>query len=161
MLSAASVLVCALEVLGSAAGTLPAIQFVDVAPSHASAHVEAFVPLNSSTIFLLTSSRVFRRVQQSQCTDLEATRKLASIIVHEEWHVRYGSDERGAYQAQLDTLIRLGARADGALFRGVLRSMQTVLATRAPRPRTVVAANLRPRFTVSGPPSPVSASPVR
>ena len=146
MLSAASVLVCALEALGRAPGGLPPIQFVEVAPREASAHVEAYVPRNSSTIFLLTSSAVFRTVQRSDCTNLEAIRKLASIIVHEEWHVRYGSDERGAYQAQLDALIRLGARADSALFRGVLRSMETVLAERAARPRTIVAANLGPRF---------------
>ena len=105
---------------------------MDVAPRHASSHVEAFVPQDSSTIFLLTSSDVFRAVRQSHCDDADATRKLASIVVHEEWHVRYGSDERGAYQAQLDTLIRLGVPIDGALFRGVVRSMDTVLAARPP-----------------------------
>ena len=138
MLSAASVLVCALEVLGRAAGTLPAIQFVDVAPPHASAHVEAFVPLDSSTIFLLTSSRVFRRVQQSQCTDLEATRKLASIIVHEEWHILHGADEEGAYAAQLITLTMLGA-ADTPLYHGVRRARDAVVAghQRAARVATI------------------------
>jgi hypothetical protein len=147
MLSAASVLVCALEALGRTPGALPPIQFVDVAPREASAHVEAYVPRNSSTIFLLTSSDVFQAVQRSNCTNLEAARKLASIIVHEEWHVRHGTDERGAYQAQLNALIRLGVRADSVLFRGVLRSMDTVLAARGPTPRTMVAANLGRRFT--------------
>ena len=148
MLSAASVLVCALETLGRAPGALPPIQFVDVAPREASAHVEAYVPPNASTIFLLTTSAVFRAVQRSDCTNLGASLKLASIIVHEEWHVRHGTDERGAYQAQLDALIRLGARIDGVLFQGVMRSMETVLAARAPRRLKIAAANLVTRFPV-------------
>ena len=35
------------------------------------------------------------------CRAYTAIVKLASIITHEEWHVRYGADGRGAYRAQL------------------------------------------------------------
>jgi hypothetical protein len=40
--------------------------------------------------------------------DYSALAKIASIIVHEEWHLRHGLDEGGAYDAQLLTLTRIG-----------------------------------------------------
>ena len=35
--------------------------------------------------------------------------RRVSVIVHEEWHVTHGSDERNAYLAQLTELQRLGS----------------------------------------------------
>ena len=144
MISAASVLVCALEVLGRASATLPPIELVAVAPRHASAHVEAFVPPGGRTIFLLTSSAVFEAARDSQCRDLNAVKKLASILVHEQWHVRYGDDERGAYEAQLAALLRFGVDPGSALYYGVVRSMAAVLAARSRGGADrIAAANLR------------------
>ena len=57
-------------------------------------------------------------------------RKLASILAHEEWHIRHGSDERGAYQQQLITLIRLGMQPGTGLYREVQLSMLKVIEAR-------------------------------
>ena len=48
---------------------------------------------------------------------------IASVLVHEEWHVRYGGDEAGAYAAQLLTLIALNAGPGNPLYDEVTRSM--------------------------------------
>ncbi len=144
MISAASVLVCALELLGRGSQTLPPIHLVDVAPPGASAHVEGFVRPNSGVIYLLTSSAVFRAAQESHCHDLDSLRKLASIIVHEQWHVRHGSDEARAYAAQLGALVYLGVSPGSALYYGVVRSMQATLAARSRRGEGIVAYNSSP-----------------
>jgi hypothetical protein len=111
MWSAATVVVCALELLGRSAGTFPPIVLVDEPPRDASSYVEGFVQAGDPTIYLVTSSRVFRAAQSSRnrCGNRNATRKLASVIVHEEWHVRHGADERAAYLAQLTALTAMGA----------------------------------------------------
>jgi hypothetical protein len=59
-----------------------------------------------------------------------AMRKLASILAHEEWHIRHGSDERGAYEQQLTTLIRLGQQPGSGLYREVQISMLKVIEAR-------------------------------
>ena len=41
--------------------------------------------------------------------ELDALRKIASVLVHVEWHVWHGSNEAGAYAAQFSTLAALGA----------------------------------------------------
>jgi hypothetical protein len=66
-------------------------------------------------------------------------RKLASILAHEEWHVKHGPDERAAYEAQLTTLIRLGVQPGSSLYIGVVRSMLTVLKKRPNKPDMVLA----------------------
>jgi hypothetical protein len=141
MTSAATVLVCALELLGRSAGSLPRIELINVRPPHASVNVEAFVDPRNSTIYILTTSEVFGAVQRARkrCGNLEGVRKLASIIVHEEWHVLHGSDEEGAYLAQLTALDMLGAR-DTLLYNGVRRAMAAVLAQqRSARVATVAS----------------------
>jgi hypothetical protein len=141
MTTAATVLVCALELLGRSADSLPRIELLDVRPPHASVNAEAFVDPRTSTIYILTTSDVFRAVQQSwnRCGNLEGVRKLASIIVHEEWHVLHGSDEQGAYLAQLTALDMLGAR-DTLVYNGVRRSMAAVLAQQRSARVTAVAS---------------------
>jgi hypothetical protein len=70
--------------------------------------------------------------------------KLASIIIHEAWHVRHGQDERGAYLAQLLTLSRLGAGPGSDVYRGVHKSMLAVLkAQKALAPPSAVDTDLR------------------
>ena len=131
MTPAATVLVCALDLLGRSPESFPPIELLDVRPAHASVNAEAFVESGVNTIYLLTTSEVFQTALKAgtRCGNRNALRKLASIIVHEEWHVRHGSDEGGAYAAQLTTVQMLGGQ-DTALYNSVRRAMVTVLAQR-------------------------------
>ena len=132
MTPAATVLVCALELLGRSPESFPPIELIDVRPAHASINAEAFVESGVNTIYLLTTSEVFRSALKAatRCGNRNALRKLASIIVHEEWHVRHGSDEEGAYSAQLTTLAMLGGR-DTPVYNNVQRAMVAVLSQRS------------------------------
>ena len=142
MSSAAAVVTCALALLGESERTMPRMELVDVPPIGTSAQVEAFVRGPDRTIYLVTSSVVFQEAMRARekCGDIMSIRKLASIIAHEQWHVEHGPDERGAYQAQLTTLIRIGVNPGTALYAGVVRSMQAVLKKqRAEKPELVLA----------------------
>jgi hypothetical protein len=131
MWSAASVLACALSVLGRSESSMPRIELIDVAPIDVSAGAEAFVRRDTGNIYLITSSEVFRTaLSRGYCRDSGAFRKLASILAHEEWHVRHGSDEKGAYQQQLITLLRLGETPATSLYRAVQVSMLRILEAR-------------------------------
>jgi len=128
MWTAEAVLICALEMLGRNASTFPPIVFVSSPPPGVPAIAEAYVDASRSAIHLITSSHVFRRAQnaRSQCGEGAAIRKLASILVHEEWHVRHGTNETDAYQAQLMTLLLLHADPGDGDFQAVRRAMRTV-----------------------------------
>ncbi len=130
MWSAEAVLVCALALLGRSAESFPPIQFVDAVPSDVSAQAEAFVRVNDTRIYVITTSSAFQRLQRARdrCGDLHAARKLASVLVHEETHVRHDSDEANAYAAQLTTLSSMGAGVGSPLYAEVARSMRHVLA---------------------------------
>ena len=130
MWSAASVLVCVLDLLGRSAGSFPPITLLDVRPKDVSVQADAFVRAGDDTIHLMTSGPAFQRVQRSprKCGNLDDVRRLASILVHEEWHVRHGPDERGAYEAQLTALIALDAGPGSPVFGGVVRAMVDTLA---------------------------------
>jgi hypothetical protein len=56
---------------------------------------------------------------------------IASVLVHEEWHLRHGSDEQGAYLAQLTALAAIGA--DSATLYSVRRSLQDVVTAQRKR----------------------------
>jgi hypothetical protein len=128
MWTAASVLACALSVLGRSEASMPRIEFIDVAPAEVSAGAEAFVRRETGTIYLITSSPVFREARsRDSCTPSFAIRKLASILAHEEWHVRNGADEKGAYHHQLITLIQLGLPPGSGVYHAVQTSMLRVL----------------------------------
>ena len=129
MWTAETVLVCALTLLHRSAGSFPPIEFVDVRPGYVSADVEAYVPLGHSRIYLITTSPAFARARRAsyRCRELDAIRKIASVLVHEEWHVRHGSDEAGAYLAQLSTLTALDAGPGHPLYYEVTRSMQAAI----------------------------------
>lgn len=129
MWSAATVLACALSMLGRSERHFHPINLVEVAPLGASRNVEGFVTHDPGTIHVLTSSAVFREAAMSLrlCGRHQAVAKIASIIVHEEWHLRNGADERGAYQAQLTALAALGFDAHSGVHGSVKRSMLAVL----------------------------------
>jgi hypothetical protein len=144
MWSAASVLVCALGVLGRSERSMPPIELIEVAPPDVSAGAEAFVRQGTGTIYLITSSPAFREAADARgrCGASPAVKKLASILAHEEWHVLHGRDEKRAYETQLATLVRLGVQPDSGLFWSVRRSMSTVLERqKRNRPDLVMAGN--------------------
>ena len=145
MWSAAAVLVCALDLMGRSASSFPPILLVDTRPPDVDARAEAFVRTGTEAIYVLTSSATFRRAQQAQykCGELNAVRKIASMLVHEEWHVRNGSDERGAYDAQLMALTVMGARQGTPVYAGVERAMKVALASSG-RARTAAASPASP-----------------
>jgi len=143
MLTAASVLACALSVLGRTEASMPRIELIDVAPRGVSARAEAFVLRDTNTIYVITSSPVFQEATKVtfQCGYSDAMRKLASILAHEEWHVRHGPDEKSAYEYQLLTLIRLGVGPGTGTFRSVQTSMIKVLdARKRGRPDRLLAS---------------------
>ena len=55
-------------------------------------------------IFVYTRSRTFQCASAPRRDQDQCLLKLASVIVHEAWHLRNGPDEAGAYEAQLGFL---------------------------------------------------------
>jgi hypothetical protein len=144
MSPAASVLVCALAMLGRSEARLPPIELVDVRPPDASANAEAFVRPYHNVIYLITSAPVFRAAlseHRDPCEfrDQQALKKLASIIVHEEWHLKHGSDEKGAYAAQLTELTKMGSGSGSPVYYSVTRAMQAVLKAQSRAPTQILA----------------------
>jgi hypothetical protein len=133
MSSAATVLVCVLSLLGRTQASFPPIQLVEVPPPEAYPRVEAYIA--GGTIHLVTSSAVFQEAAETptRCR-IPAMKKLASILIHEERHVKYGEDEDDAYHAQLTTLALLGVPPDSAVYVSVQRSMMAVLKARKNKP---------------------------
>jgi hypothetical protein len=130
MWSAATVITCALAALGRDASTLPPVKFVETRPPGVSKNAEAFTRGMSNVIYIITSSTVFHTAQDS--LDYSAVAKIASVIVHEEWHLLHGPDESGAYDAQLLALTRLGRGPGSTLYDEVSRSKRSALRTRRP-----------------------------
>lgn len=142
MPTAVAIVACALAMLGRSERNFPPIELVDIVPIDVSVQAEAFVRPPARTIYVVTSSPMFRVAQRSraECGDYFAVKKLASVLAHEEWHIKHGTDERGAYQAQLTTLILMGVAPDNSLYTSVVRSMQAVLKKKAEKPDLVLAA---------------------
>lgn len=149
MTSAAAVLVCAIGLLNRSPASLPPIQVVDTPPPGVSDNADAFVRRGEATIFVIRSSAAFRN---ARCGNHRSLRKLASILVHEEWHVRHGSDERRAYDAQLLALLRLGETHASPLYRSVYRAMQVAL--EAPKAAARLARSGRSGFAEGPEPVP-------
>jgi hypothetical protein len=134
MWSAATVITCALAALGRDARTLPPIEFVETRPAGVSKNAEAFTRGTSNVIYIITSSTVFRRAQDNR--DYSAVAKIASVIVHEEWHLHHGLDESGAYDAQLLALTRLGRGPGTTIYDEVMRSRHAALKAERPHGST-------------------------
>ena len=145
MWSAATVLTCALDLLSGRFPSPAPIELLDSRPRSISMTAEAFV--HADTIYLITSTPVFRlaRAAREECGEKQAILKLASIIVHERWHLEHGFDERPAYEAQLTALSSLGAGVGTPVYHGVMKSMEAVLrAARTPAaPRPGAASPVR------------------
>ena len=128
MWTAETVLVCALALLPRRLDLLPPIVLVHTRPAYVSAAADGWVFDNDRRIHLLTTSPSFRRAMRAgeRCGDVQALKKIASVVVHEEWHIRHGPDERGAYDAQLTMLTALHAGPGSALFTEVWRARRAV-----------------------------------
>lgn len=122
MVGAPAVIACTLALLGRSAESMPPITLIDAAPPRVSANAEAFVWSGEAMIYVITSAPAFR---EARCWSQRSLVKLASVLVHEEWHIRHGGDERGAYNAQLLALLQLGAHVDSSVYKGVVRAMRT------------------------------------
>ena len=157
MTVAGFVLVCAFDLLGRSANQLPPIVILDERPVDASPQAAAFVRRGEHVIYVIASSPIFRTAvklnrERSRCYGLDVLRLVASVIVHEEWHLRHGSDEQGAYFAQLTELQRLGAGPGRWSYESVRRAMQATVERDAQRLRA--AGQLAARAT------PVAAAPI-
>ena len=130
MWTAEMVLLCALTMLHRSAQSFPPIELIDIRPSYVSENADGYVLDGDARIYLIATSSSFVRAQRAprKCGDVEAIRRIASVLVHEEWHVRHGGDEAGAYAAQQTTLIRLNAGPGNPLYHEVTRAM--LIATR-------------------------------
>jgi hypothetical protein len=142
MWSAEAVLVCALELLGRSVRSFPPIELVATPPPEATPGVEGYVRFDTRTIYIVTTSGTFQVLQRGRekCADLNATRKLASILVHEEVHLKKGPDERGAYEAQLVTLTLLGAGLGTPPYQEVTRAMRVAMDRQKHRPPQQMAS---------------------
>ena len=129
MWTADTVLVCALALLPRQADGFPLIVLLDSRPADVSVNAEGFVRRGDPHIYLLTDSPSFQRARRAndRCGELQALRKIASVVVHEEWHVRHPGDERGAYDAQLMALLAAGAAPGNPLLWEVRSSMRAAL----------------------------------
>jgi hypothetical protein len=126
--SATFVFACALNLLGRSAETFPPVQFVAHPPPGGSMFAEGYVRPDTGQIVLITSTEAFTQARRDRCRDIDALREIASVIVHEEWHLRHGPDEAGAYEAQLMALLTTGANIDSRVFHKVKQAKLAVLA---------------------------------
>ena len=85
--------------------TRPWIVVTSELPQARSAEAEAWIVYSEDhardRIFVYAGSRTFRCASVVHRDQYQCLLKLASVIVHETWHLKNGPDERGAYDAQL------------------------------------------------------------
>jgi hypothetical protein len=130
--TAETVFVCALSLLGRTPQSFPPVEFVAKAPPGVSAMAAAYTLYEDNHIVIITSTPAFATLQRDKdrCRDLDALREVAGWLAHEEWHVRHGSDEEGAYSAQLTALLLAGAEQGGPLYNKVVKAKFLVTSTR-------------------------------
>ena len=144
MWTAESVFVCALALLGRSPQSFPPTQFIETAPLSVARTAAAYVSREGDPfIVLITSTTAFvsARAARTPCSDLDAIREIAGVLAHEQWHIRHGADEEGAYDAQLAALLLLGVSQDSALYQRVKRSRDAVLAAARRVSHTTVSAH--------------------
>jgi hypothetical protein len=130
--TAETVLMCALALLARGPDRFPPIVLLNSRPSDVSKHAEGFVRRGDPQIYLLTDTVSFESARRAarRCGAQQALRKIASVVVHEAWHVRRPGDESGAYAAQLFALVQMGAGPGTPLYLEVWRARRAVLRSR-------------------------------
>jgi hypothetical protein len=136
MSTAGFVLTCAIEMLGRNEAQLPPIVILDERPADASVHAVGFVRPHEHVIYLIGSSFAFKTAIEAQdnsraCRGLDALRYIASVIIHEKWHLEHGTDEEAAYSAQLTELLRLGSGPGRWPYDTTRKSMSAVMKARS------------------------------
>jgi hypothetical protein len=97
-------------------------------------------------IYLVASAPAFRLAESAQkfypgqCAERQALKMVASVIAHEAWHLKHGHDEKGAYEAQLMALNRLGLGPGSPINRSVARAMRSVIEAQAQKHRANLMA---------------------
>jgi hypothetical protein len=94
--------------------------------------------MRQGVIYLIASVPPFSiartaHASSTECRDPDLLKQIAGTIVHEEWHVRHGADEREAYFAQLMALQQLGLGPGTGVYHNVKLAMRAVLAAQATR----------------------------
>ena len=144
MWPATFVFACALDLLGRRAASFPPVQLVEHPSPGVSALAQGYARPDTGEIFLITTTEAFTQARKDGCRDVDAVREVASVLVHEEWHLRHGPDEAGAYDAQLMALLTTGANYEGRLFHKVKQAKMTVLAAAKRTTSADVMARQRP-----------------
>ena len=114
----------AMLLAGPAASGLPLVLTGERHPA-ASPGAEAWILDGGSRgqrIAIYTGSETFRRAAASG--DFQCRLKLASIIVHEAWHLSHGADEAPAYDEQIVFLRSHGASPE--MITGVLQARRRI-----------------------------------
>jgi len=138
--TAAFVFTCALDALGRGAATFPPVKFVSQPPPGVSRLAQGYVEPGAREIVLVTSTDAFKHARETGCHDPDPIREIASVLVHEEWHLLHGPDEAGAYDAQMVALLLTGAAMDSAVFHSVKLAKLAVLAAAKRRPSSNLMA---------------------
>ena len=132
MWPAESVFLCALTLLGRSVHSFPPTQFIEKPPLGVSRSAAGYTIRDGADthIVLITSTTAFLDARQATtpCSDTEAIREIAGVLAHEEWHVRHGVDEAGAYDAQLMALLSVGVDFGSGLYYKVRKSKEAALA---------------------------------
>jgi hypothetical protein len=111
--TAAMVLVCAIEMLGRSQHSFPPVTILPERPVLVSADAEAFFDRDRRAIHLIATAPAFVDAmayvkRRQNCSHRPSLALIASILAHEEHHLRRGPGEAAAYAHQLTTLNILG-----------------------------------------------------
>ena len=90
------------------------ITLATVTPASASLGVEAWTSYDDECgdrIFVYTGSDMFRCASPPLAMH-QCLLRLASVVVHEAWHLEHGRDEEEAYEVQIAFLLRNGAATE-------------------------------------------------
>lgn len=130
MWTAATVLTCALQLLGRSDATFPRVELIEKVPPGISPLATGYVLTAEKRIVVITSTAAFTRARRAtyRCGDVEAVRDIAGVLAHEEWHLLHGGDEEEAYNAQIIALLAAGADANSSLVHKIMQVKQAVLA---------------------------------
>jgi len=130
--TAEAVFVCALRLLGRSQQSFPPVQLVQSVPRSVSPLAQGYMLVGQEGFVLVTSTSAFSQARRAtnRCGNIEAIREIAGVLAHEEWHLRHGPDEPGAYDAQLTALLFVGADQNGELYHRVMQAKQTVNAAK-------------------------------
>jgi len=116
----------ATALLGWPKDEIPNIEIVATRPPDASPTAEAWVWCNEDgraapVVYVAADTETYADALQE---NRQALVKLAGILAHERWHLRYGPDEVGAFEAQLGAMVSL--TADDIQLTGIRLALRDV-----------------------------------